>query len=135
MADGDESSENGVDRDDKGRWLPGGRSPNPKGRPKFRVVSELIRDRLQDVHPEDEEGRTYAEILADKAVALALMGKTSDVHALLDRVEGKPRQTIQINPNRSEHRADLKRMSSEDLRLYMDLLQRNSLTEETSDGE
>jgi hypothetical protein len=41
-----------------------GQSGNVGGRPKSRLLSEALRNRLAEVKPDDPAGRTYAEVVA-----------------------------------------------------------------------
>lgn len=53
--------------------------------------------------PEDEHGRTFAEVIAEKTVLKA--ARDCDLHAvreILDRTEGKARQTIHLTTDRRE---------------------------------
>jgi len=49
------------------QWQKGMSSPNPSGRPKIRLISEALRVNLAEVKPDDPQGRTYAEILAQNS--------------------------------------------------------------------
>jgi hypothetical protein len=53
------------------RWKKGQRSPNPRGRPKSRLLSEALRSRLGELKPGDPEGRTFAEIIAANQIEIA----------------------------------------------------------------
>jgi hypothetical protein len=76
------------------RWKKGQPSPNPGGRPKSRLLSEALRNRLAEVKPDDPAGRTYAEAIAENLVRIACSGGPSAVHAaneIADRIEGRCR--------------------------------------------
>jgi hypothetical protein len=81
------------------RWKPG-QSGNPKGRPKSLTLSEAYRKKLAEVDPEDEQGRSYAEILAEQIVSKAKTGDVAAVRELADRTEGKARQTVSLTVER-----------------------------------
>jgi hypothetical protein len=67
-----------------------GVSPNPGGRPKWAVFSQLVRDRLADPVLGDPKQRTGAEVLFDMAFEKARGGDLEAMEFLLDRAEGKP---------------------------------------------
>lgn len=69
-----------------------GVSGNPKGRPKFSIVS-LLRDKLAEV-PEGEKVTT-ASRLVDEIIAKAVKEKdVTMMRDILDRIDGKPKQSI-----------------------------------------
>jgi hypothetical protein len=77
------------------RFKPG-QSGNPKGRPKSAAYPQALRRMMDVVDPEDEHGRTYAEVLAETAI---LKAKT-DIRYLshvADRVYGKARQLVTLD--------------------------------------
>jgi len=67
------------------RWKPG-ESGNLKGRPKKRVFSEYAREHLTD---------EIAKELFDKMMSLVREGNTVALRELLDRTEGRPKQTFE----------------------------------------
>lgn len=78
---------------------PRGVSGNPGGRPKRQPVSEALARLADQPFPGDKHGRTYAEVAADKQFRLAASGgrgSTSAFSEIADRIEGKPRQTIDM---------------------------------------
>lgn len=74
------------------RWKKGS-SGNPGGRPRTRVLSEALRNRLAEVRPDDPEHRTWAEAIAENLVRIACSQGPGAVHAaneIADRIEGRP---------------------------------------------
>jgi len=66
--------------------------------------------------PDDPEGRTYAEVIADKLAQKALAGDIRAAQELADRAEGKAHQSIAV-----EHTAlrdAFERMSVDELEAY-----------------
>lgn len=77
-------------------WPPGV-SGNPKGRPpNSLVLSEAYRNKLQEVCPDDPDGRTWADVIGEKMVRLALRS-VSAAAELADRVEGKAPQHLEVS--------------------------------------
>jgi hypothetical protein len=72
-----------------------GHSGNPSGRPKntFRYVDELSYQ-LNQVKASDEEKRSHWRIIIDKQIALAELGSVRVVGEILDRLYGKPVQSV-----------------------------------------
>ena len=96
-------------RDASGRFAGGnphafkpGQSGNPKGRPKSITLSEAYRKELSKIVPNDPEGRTYAEVLAEKMREKAFSGDVQALREMADRTEGKPRQTVALSVERRE---------------------------------
>lgn len=77
-----------ADRDEKGRWLPGGPSPNPKGRPV--VLAELRK--LARQHTTMAMDRLVEIIQDDKQLGAT---RVAAISLLLDRGYGKPVQPIE----------------------------------------
>jgi hypothetical protein len=69
-----------------------GASGSPGGRPRAARLSEACRAKLGALVPDDAEGRTYAEAIAEKLVQLALRGDIRAAQELADRGEGRPSQ-------------------------------------------
>jgi len=78
------------------RWKKGIPSPNPGGRPRSKTVSAAYRKRLEEDAPEDRQGRTFAEIVADAQIRKAIKGNTAAAKEVTDRTEGKPQQSLEI---------------------------------------
>jgi hypothetical protein len=95
-----------------------GQSGNAGGRPKSRLLSEALRNRLAQTVDHDSTGRTFAEAIADNLVRIACSPGPSAVHAaneIADRIEGRSPQSIQI----SDLAADLQSRSDEELEFYL----------------
>jgi hypothetical protein len=73
-----------------------GVSGNPGGRPKTAALSEACREVLAKRVPDDPEGRTYAQAIAQVLADLALEGDILAARELTDRAEGKARQSIEL---------------------------------------
>jgi hypothetical protein len=71
-----------------------GRSGNPKGRPKSITLSEAYRKQLAQPVPGNEDGLTYADVIASVVCEAAAKGDVQAARELADRTEGKARQTI-----------------------------------------
>jgi hypothetical protein len=80
----------------KTRWKPG-QSGNPAGRPKSVTLSEAYRIALAQPFPGDPQGRTYAEIIAEKLVMNAATGEVSSAREIADRTEGRPKQMLDVD--------------------------------------
>lgn len=89
------------------QWKPG-QSGNPKGRPKkvFNFLKE-IDDRLLEVDPKDEKGRTHGQIAAEQFVYQMKQGSVRCWNEYLDRKHGKPPQALAIADLRTETREQL----------------------------
>ena len=73
----------------KGMWKPG-QSGNPAGpRPGAKKISNLIREYLDQKHPDDKDGRTWAEKIAIATMELAIKGNGVALREVFDRLEGK----------------------------------------------
>ena len=76
------------------QYTPGHNRPGP-GRPRKRIITDEAVDYLAELHPK-HEGKTRARVIAEKMVDAA----EDDLEArekLLDRVEGKPTQSIEAS--------------------------------------
>jgi len=71
------------------RWKPG-QSGNPGGRPRTAKLAEAYRKKLASLVPDDAQGRSYAEAIADKLALQALKGDIRAAQELADRAEGRP---------------------------------------------
>ncbi len=90
----EETGENRVIRDEKGRVVLGGPSLNPKGRPKdtFSLVALLKRE-LNAVHPKLK--KTYAQIFIDKYMDAAIQkGDVAAMKDIINRTDGLPLQNV-----------------------------------------
>jgi hypothetical protein len=73
-----------------------GQSGNPAGRPKSRTLSEAYRAWLSQPSEKDP-ARTNADALAEVVGRAALKGDLFAVREITDRVEGRPRQAIDLS--------------------------------------
>jgi hypothetical protein len=73
------------------QWKPG-QSGNPGGRPKGLSITAALRTLLEKEH----NGKTLAEILADRWMKDALEGKFPHLKELLDRTEGRPEERHEV---------------------------------------
>jgi hypothetical protein len=73
------------------QWKPG-QSGNPGGRPKGESITATLRRLLEQEH----NGKSVQEILAEKVLREALSGKYSFVKELLDRLDGRPNQKVEL---------------------------------------
>ncbi len=96
-----------------------GQSGNAGGRPKSRLLSEALRNRLAEVKPDDPEHRTWAEAIASNLIEVAASKSPSAIAAaneVCDRAEGRPSQHVQI----SDFAADLQARSDGELQFFLD---------------
>jgi hypothetical protein len=97
-----------------GKGFMPGQSGNPGGRPKGSVkVSSCYERTLARPFPGDPQGRTYAQVIADKTVELAAEGRIDAIKEITDRTEGRLKQTIDVN--RSDLRKEYLRKAVDDL--------------------
>jgi hypothetical protein len=68
-----------------------GTSGNPQGRPRSQSFSEACRRILRETCPDDPDGRSYADVIAEKLCQSAMAGDIRAVRELADRAEGKPK--------------------------------------------
>ena len=86
-----------VDRDDKGRFLPG-TSGNPAGRPKGKLSLMAIIERKLEEIPKGET-RSCAEKMIDVYLDVILKGGLPDgtaIRHLIEMFDGKPTQRNEI---------------------------------------
>jgi hypothetical protein len=85
------------------RWRPG-QSGNPSGRPRMGALAHACRTVLEQLVPGDQQGRTYAQAIAERLAELALKGHSSSIRELADRAEGRAGQllNVEIRPARLE---------------------------------
>jgi uncharacterized protein with von Willebrand factor type A (vWA) domain len=82
------------------RFKPG-QSGNPSGRPK-NVLSKALRKKLDELESDAPDARSNADRIADKLVSLALDGNLEAIKVVLDRMEGRPRQTVSLTLDQRE---------------------------------
>jgi hypothetical protein len=97
------------------RWKPG-QSGNPGGRPKTALLSHACRELLAAPLPNDPQGRTYAEAIAETLGQKAIAGDIRAAQEIADRAEGKPRQSLEIE--NVALREAFERMTDEELLAY-----------------
>jgi hypothetical protein len=72
-----------------------GQSGNPNGRPKALLPSEELRARLKEKFP-DRDDATYCRMMIEAFVDLAVAGNVVAVREIFDRIEGRPKQQIDL---------------------------------------
>src|SRR5271169_6369237 len=97
------------------RWKKG-QSGNPSGRPKSKTLSDAYKNKLEEAVPNDPDGRTWAELIAEAQVRDAVRGNVQAAREIADRTEGRARQAIEFEDKTLANAFD--RMSSEELEAY-----------------
>jgi Family of unknown function (DUF5681) len=97
------------------RWTKG-QSGNPSGRPKSKMLSDAYRSKLEEPVPNDPEGRTWAELIAEAQVRDAVRGNVQAAREIADRTEGRPRQAIEFEDKTISQAFE--RMTTEELEAY-----------------
>lgn len=97
------------------RWKKG-QSGNPSGRPKSKTLSNAYRNKLEEVVPNDPEGRTWAELIAEAQVRDAVRGNVQAAREIADRTEGRARQSIEFEDKTMTQAFE--RMTSDELEAY-----------------
>ena len=97
------------------RWKKG-QSGNPSGRPKCKTLSNAYRNKLEEVVPNDPEGRTWAELIAEAQVRDAVRGSVQAAREIADRTEGRARQSIEFEDKTLTQAFE--RMTGEELEAY-----------------
>jgi len=95
-----------------------GQTGNAGGRPKSRLLSQALRDRLGEIKPGDPEQRSWAEAIAANLIEIAASKSPNAIAAaneVCDRIEGRPPQHLQI----SDFQADLQSRSDQELEFYL----------------
>lgn len=77
------------------RFQPG-QSGNPNGRPKGSNLTRLIKDALESPSPVKGEPRSEGEVIVSVLIRKARTGNLKATEILLDRMEGKARQPIEL---------------------------------------
>ena len=78
------------------RFKPG-QSGNPGGRPKSAHLSHACRELLAATVPNDPQGRTYAEAVAQALAQKAIAGDIRAAQEIADRAEGRARQALDVH--------------------------------------
>ena len=97
------------------RWRKG-QSGNPSGRPKSKTLSDAYKHKLEGAVPNDPEGRTWAELIAEAQVRDAVRGNVQAAREIADRTEGRARQAIEFEDRTMTQAFD--RMTTEELEAY-----------------
>jgi hypothetical protein len=97
------------------RWKKG-QSGNPSGRPKSKTLSNAYRNKLEETVPNDPEGRTWAELIAEAQVRDAVRGNVQAAREIADRTEGRARQAIEFEDKTMTQAFE--RMTTEELEAY-----------------
>ena len=72
-----------------------GKSGNPQGRPKERPFTDALRIALSEEDPVTKVRKLRS--IADKLVDAAMAGDPWAIKEVMDRIEGKPAQTADVN--------------------------------------
>lgn len=97
------------------RWKKG-QSGNPSGRPKSKTLSDAYKHKLQELVPNDPEGRTWAELIAAGQIRDAVKGNVQAAREIADRTEGRARQSIEFEDKTLSNAFE--RMTVEELERY-----------------
>lgn len=78
------------------QWKPG-QTGNPKGRPKNRTLTEIVREYMEKegMTPDGRE-LILSEAMAETILKMALGGNTEVIKELWARLEGKSKETLEI---------------------------------------
>lgn len=77
------------------RFKPGNNA-NPSGRPRD-VVTQIMREMMPTPCPFNKKGLVWAEAIALAVFKRAIAGDVRAVAEVLDRTEGKPRQSVDLS--------------------------------------
>jgi hypothetical protein len=83
----------GPGRPPKEHQFKPGQSGNPGGRPRGESVTATLRRLLEKQH----NGKSIQELVAERIIKEALTGKFQFAKELLDRVEGRPAQKLELD--------------------------------------
>jgi Family of unknown function (DUF5681) len=97
------------------RWKKG-QSGNPSGRPKSKTLSDAYKNRLKELVPNDPEGRSWAELIAEAQIRDAVRGNVQAAREIADRTEGRARQSIEFEDKTLANAFE--RMSADELERY-----------------
>lgn len=92
-----------------------GKSGNPAGRPRSKGLVNALRAKMGESRA---DGRTTEEHLVSALIEEGLRGKhrVSAIEAILDSLEGKPKQQLDVN----DISDDIRKRSTADLQFYLD---------------
>ena len=86
---------NNIKRNKNGQFEKGTSPPNPKGRPKGSITRQL-REFMNEI---DDNGFNRMQHLCFIVWDKALKGDLQAIKLIMDRVDGKPRQTMEVERN------------------------------------
>jgi hypothetical protein len=92
-----------------------GQSGNPSGRPR-RIMTEAYRRALERKIAGDPNGRTYADVIAEKMISLGLKGSVRAVAEVSTRSDGLPPQSVSFDGDGSSLSIQIASMSPEQKR-------------------
>lgn len=95
-----------------------GVSGNPGGRPK-EIMAPAYRRALMKAIPNDKNGRTYADAIAEKNLSLMLSGDIRVTSEVTDRVDGKAAQSMSLTGPNGEGPVQLLHMTPEEKQLRL----------------
>jgi hypothetical protein len=75
---------------------PKGKSGNPGGRPKTKIITAEL-ERLLDQEAPDAAGKSWAAVIAETLLRQARAGDVRAISELANRIEGKPLQPVDLN--------------------------------------
>ena len=93
-----------------------GESGNPSGRPR-KLMTEAYRRALERKIAGDPNGRTYADVIAEKMISLGLKGSVRAVAEVSTRADGLPPQSVSFDGDGSSLSIQIASMSPEQKRL------------------
>jgi hypothetical protein len=111
-----ESNNQNIAEDGKSHRWKKGQSGNLAGRPKSKTLSDAYRSKLEEAVPNDPEGRTWAELIAEAQVRDAVRGNVQAAKEIADRTEGRARQAIEFEDTTMTKAFE--RMTTEELEAY-----------------
>ena len=84
-------------------WKPG-QSGNPGGRPRRKPVTDRLRDILEST---DKNGKTVADRIVEAIRDAAIGGDVRFVELILDRIEGKVPNILQVDDFSNDNDSDI----------------------------
>jgi hypothetical protein len=91
-----------------GKQFAPGTSGNPLGRPKITKLSESLRQQIAETNPDADE-QTVAEQIAKTLIKMALSGDIAAIKECFDRLEGRPRQAVDLDIQATDWRDEARR--------------------------